>query len=136
MAIAGSVTLNTIPVASEVGGSKTKDTNLSITLTGLDATAAADMSVAFGKSASAPATFAGLANPTVLPLSQPVYWNQSQVSVPIGGSISTFRGLSDQGSMNAAWTPGDHIWAALFDSAAPSSGDVPLATFGPMLVIA
>jgi len=124
-------------VAAQPGISKTTPVDLQITVNGLASADVLTASFVYGKSTAAPATYAGLANPSN-PITLTVdQFTQLTSRFIAAGSTYQMIGTDPGGAIaNAAWTVGDHVWLCLFDNQTPSGSDVPLATAGPFLVTA
>ncbi len=132
-----SATLAKPAVAAIAGDSKTVRSSMAVRITGLlDADTGG--SIVLGKSASAPATYAGLANPTTPALLNTSNddWASFTASTPDNFATWSVTMSELLPLANAAWAPGDHVYVCLFSSASPAGGDVPLAVAGPFTVLA
>lgn len=122
------------PVAAASGMSKSKTGTLSVLLTGIAVADVPTHTLSFGKAASRPTHYSDLINPNDSALT-PQNWDRLQV-VQDGSSIATINAAFAAVLGNAAWTPGDNVWIALFSVTPPIAGSVPVATSGPFAVTA
>ena len=124
------------PIVPAVPGiSKATDTELRIQFVNVDVGVAGPqvLNFVFGKAASPPATYADLANPDGSGLA---FGDQSTYVFDTAEAFYSGSWAYLHARANAAWTIGDTVYVCLFSSLTPSSGDVPLAVSGPLLVIA
>jgi hypothetical protein len=113
--------------------SKTRPGRLTVSMAGLTSNTGTSVVKGEKTSNAAPATLADLTNTTVLTLGD---WDLLNSRV-VGGATYTIQATTIPAeSGDSRWTAGHFAFVCLFDSATPSSGDAPVATAGPFLVVA
>jgi hypothetical protein len=136
MAATASPTSSVPAVPAVTGISKSKDTSLTVNLGSVDQGDVNPSSayITYGKATARPTTFADFVNPVtdLMAAGDAANFRYRGGSSPLwDGSYTTLSARA-----NSAWTVGDSVYVALFATASPSSGDVPIALGGPILVIA
>lgn len=133
MPAALTVSMATTPVGAAAGMSKTADCTVNMRASAVPFASLGTLTLAYGKSATRPTTFAGLTNPQTEVVG---FSDFDTIQSALNGPTGNVSGVVNGVRADAAWTPGDHVWAALFDVTPPVAGSVPIATAGPFTVLA